>query len=922
MKNLLIIVLAALCSVGCLIGCSPSSTDFEKKGEEALGSGDNVGAVLHLKSAVASNASSLKARELLEKAYERVGDFQAAEQQLRKQVELGGDKNIAIPKIASWLVDRNENQALVKEFSEIKLDSSESNALLVALVSMAYAGQRRLPEAERVLAKAGAVNAATQLAAAQIQFNKGFVDKGKVLLDDSQRLADENNTTPWWVWRGIARGWQGLAESKKSLLSFDAALKALPSHFGIKGELGEYLMALEQVDQAKGILKDLKSTAPKYYRTALLEALVSIDAGRQDEAYELATRVLAQVPDSESASLIAANIDLARNNVSTAENRVQALLSRTPYSLGGQRLSAIIEAKKGNSANAERILEKTLLTVGNNPSLMVELAQQKLNLGKTAEARKLLEAAIATKPDSVAALATLSDLLLRSGKSSEAAAHLKKALSSSKPEIGSMQILFNLAIKTKQYDQALIAIEKTQSARPSDPAPTLWKAILAKEKGDAVAANALLLSSLDQSPTFYPALSILKAQSIVKSTDLGVTSEFEKRLLAATKAKPKDARIYLDLLALRQKQKLPAAELTILGQKFVGELPEAVNLRKAVAEMLLQNGQKKAADDLIQQGFSGFASAPGMLELAARWSEASGQNAIALTRYDELSKLFPENINYLLKRGQLMFATGKQDDGIEIFKKAVYLRPEDDFANRELAFAYFKQGKKEESFLALTTYGRQSGKAVSALLATADVQYFAGDFSGSLKSIEKAITLEPSTRTIGAKIRFLDAKANADGAEKTLTAWLKANPNDAAALLFAATRSSQKDQPEATVSYLSRLLKLTPGNPYLLNDLAFAQATLGQKQALQAAEQANATLPDQPLILDTLAFAQMVNGRMEDAEKTLRGALSTDPDALAPLVRLAELLKAKNDSKEAKRLVSNLDLNRLPKGYLERVKAI
>jgi cellulose synthase operon protein C len=905
-----------------LIACNPSADDFAKKGEAALLAGDNQAAVLHLRSAVSVDANSLKSRELLSFALERTGDFQALEQQLRKQIELGGNKDIITPKIAAWLLDRNENQTLIKEFGDVKLTAPESNATLSALLSIAYTALRRIPDAERTASKAGLVNSATQLAAAQIQLNKGSIDNGKVMLADAQRFAKENKATEWWIWRGIARGWQSLGEREKSLNSFNAALKALPSHFGVKGELGEYYISLGKIDEAKAVLTDLKTLAPKYYRTVLIDALLKIDEGNQDEAYELATKVLAQVPESESASLIAANIDLTRNNISTAESRAQVLLQRTPNSIGGQRLSAVIEAKKGNTANAERILEKTIDKVGQNPELMVDLAQQKLNLGKTAEAKKLLESAIAIKPDLTVALSTLSDLLLRSGAINQVAPYLKKAMASSKPDVNTMLPLFNLAIKTKQYAQAELAIEKTQSAKPNDPNPTLWRAILARERNDEKQAYVLLLASLNQNPTFYPALTILKAQSLSNKSEANTVSELEKRLNAAIASKTKDARIYLDMLTLKRRQNLSPKELSALGQKFVIELPESVNLRKTVAELLVQSDQKKVADSLIDEGNTSFANMPGMLELAARWAEASGQNGVALTRYEQLSKLFPENLSYALKRGQLLFANQRIDDGIEVFKRAIVLRPEDDFANRELAFALFKQGKKPESLTALTNYGNQPGKTVPALLATADLHFYAKEFSESLKSIEKAIRIETSERTVGAKIRFLDSRGEQKEAEKTLDAWLKSKVNDPNSLLFAATRASQQNQHTGSVLYIERLLKVTPGNPYLLNDLAFAQASLGLKQALQTAELANNALPDQPNIMDTLAFAQTVNGKVDDAEKTLKDALQTDPNAIAPLVRLAELLKSKNNVDEAKQLILNLDINRLPKAYQDRVKAI
>jgi cellulose synthase operon protein C len=907
--------------IALLTGCSSSSEDLVAQANSALKAGDVKAAVLHAKSAVSADKNSLKARYVLADAMRLSGDFQGLDEQLRRQLELGGERDNIIPQIALWMLDRNENAKLVNEFSTTKLSVADEQGKLSALVTMANIGLRRIKDAELSLKAAATINPATQVAAAQLRFHQGLQAEGVALLVDAERLAVDAGGTKWWVWRGIARMRQALGNSEQSIQSFKAALKAQPAHFGIKGELGEYYMALGRLNEAKAILKDLQSSAPNYFRTLTMQAMFALQEGNPNLAYDMASKILAQLPDSDSAAMIVASIDLSRNNLASAQRQGQLVAQRNPNNSSALKLLSIIEAKKGNLKGAVKLLEDAVQLLPNDTSLKVELARQTLAIGNRPQAQKLLDTVIAAEPSNVGALVTLAELALLNADNEKASVNLKSALASVQGDFVSLQPLFDLSIRATSYDIAEAASEKLKVQAPDDPHVYLWKAIVAQANKQPKQAQEFLVKSLERDAAFYPSLSILKAQAFV-SKDKTDALEYEKRLSAAIEARPSDGRIYIDMLSLKRAKRVPSSELANLAKAYAEQQIYSVQLREIAANLLVQDKRQGDADELIKKGVERLSSTPNMLELGTRWSENAGQTSLALERIQMLTLANPDNVSYQVKRGQLLLAAKRNDEALSVLRKASQARPDNDVIVRELTFALLKTGNKKEALDVVNAYGNLSGKKSMGLLVLSDVHYFLKEYPESLQVIEDAIKLEPSERTVGAKIRFHDMRNETAKAEATLSRWLASDTKKPSALLFATARAANSGNREASVEYLSQLVAMSPDNPYMLNDLAFAQASLAKKESLATARRAAALLPTNPKVLDTLALAQLVNDQADTAEQTLRLAISQDPDSIAPLVRLAEVLVAKKSVAEASAIVNKLDPAILTDAYKKRIAAL
>jgi predicted Zn-dependent protease len=250
-------------------------------------------------------------------------------------------------------------------------------------VASALLAQRKPQEAQRQLEGLPDDSAPVNMIRTQIAGLSG--DKAKTSAFRQKTLAAlEAGSTDadWWIWRSLGRVAYGMGDRQSGIAHMARARAALPSHFGVLGEYGEWLVAAGQTEAAREVLEDLRKRSPNYFRTALLDALIKVDEEKLDEAYQQAVRVLASVPDNVTANLIAANIDLSRGAVATARGRLTTLLQRAPAQPGALRLLASIEQQAGQVELAESLLGKALSLDPGNTDLLADRAEQLVARGR------------------------------------------------------------------------------------------------------------------------------------------------------------------------------------------------------------------------------------------------------------------------------------------------------------------------------------------------------------------------------------------------------------------------------------------------------------------------------------------------------------------------------------------------------------
>jgi cellulose synthase operon protein C len=105
-----------LCLALCLIGCGAKPEAELEKARAASLNKDYKSAVIHFKNVIQQSQDSAPIRLEYAQLLQDSGDFIGLEQQLRRALELGADPNATVPRIASWILDRNEPKTLLKDF--------------------------------------------------------------------------------------------------------------------------------------------------------------------------------------------------------------------------------------------------------------------------------------------------------------------------------------------------------------------------------------------------------------------------------------------------------------------------------------------------------------------------------------------------------------------------------------------------------------------------------------------------------------------------------------------------------------------------------------------------------------------------------------------------------------------------------------
>ena len=105
-----------MCVVFSLTACSPKKTaeEYIQNAKSYVAEGKSSAAIVELKNAVLIDLKNPEARLLLGILYLELGDFQAAEKELARSLELNGDIELILPKLLKSLNLQNKSETILE----------------------------------------------------------------------------------------------------------------------------------------------------------------------------------------------------------------------------------------------------------------------------------------------------------------------------------------------------------------------------------------------------------------------------------------------------------------------------------------------------------------------------------------------------------------------------------------------------------------------------------------------------------------------------------------------------------------------------------------------------------------------------------------------------------------------------------------
>ena len=893
-------LVTAVTIISILAGCGQ---DPMSAGTEHMKKAEYTSAVIEFKNAVQAKPESLEARLALADALERTYDSIGAEQNLRKAINLGGDADFITPRIALLMLDRGEGEKVVQQFKDLRLKSPAGESSLRGAVAIAYVSQKRFSLAEEHLKGSTVSTPSTLLAKAQILLAKGEKEKALAELTSVASAPD----TPWWILRALSRIYAASGKPTQASEAIKRAHDLAPWHRGLMGEYGESLLLAGKLDQAIPIRDKLKRTAPDYFWTHYVNALVLANEGRTEDSLAAALKVLKVSPEHLPATLLVASAELQKGEVLMANSRLEKITLQHPYSVPTLKLLGQSYLRLGKLNEAEDVIRRGLSVAPTDPQLLSLKADTEMSRGSTEKAAGTLEELIALYPQDAQNLLRLSELQVRRGNAGSATKLLDRATEIGKNDPRTVEQIIAVALRMGDTNRIRDLADYAIKSRPQDPQSHLALAAALGIQKDTDGAWRAALAALELKPDFQPALSALGLVANDPEKRRELLSRYEKAVLA----KASSPQIYLEYARLLGRAEGDRAAIISTLEKGLSILPSSVSLREALVEELMRAGKQDSALSVAQSGAAVPNALPTADALLANTYERIGKTNQATETYRKLATNYPQRADWRFKLATLEAEAGRKKEATTLFRALITERPLDPANYISLAFLTLPDNPKE-AFSIAKALGEREPNKLTGMLLEGDLLVKSGKLDEALKQFSKAVKAGATPAAQLRTIDLLDRTNRSTTADQELTDVLARFPNDLAVSGFAAQRYLKRGNPDRAVEILQRIAAKNPGNAILLNDLAWAQIQAKQPEvALTNASKAVAQMPNNANALDTLGMAQALAGMQQEAIATLRIATNLAPRAADPRLHLAEQLLNSGDKKNA---AANLNL--LEKGQL------
>jgi tetratricopeptide (TPR) repeat protein len=256
----------------------------------------------------------------------------------------------------------------------------------------------------------------------------------------------------------------------------------------------------------------------------------------------------------------------------------------------------------------------------------------------------------------------------------------------------------------------------------------------------------------------------------------------------------------------------------------------------------------------------------------------------------------------------------------------VKIDPQMGVARFRLGRVHFELKNPRDAFASLSAAARLDEKIPNPEVTMGKFCYGAKEREEADEWMQKAITGAPKDPKIRLEVgqffletgRINQAKAQADEA-------VKLDPESQDALFLAGvTNRFSKDYRKA-VGYLEKAYLKAPGNLSFSNQLALAQVEMGEEQRLRAlalSESAMKQNPSNAEIASTLGWIYFNVGRLDEAERMLRAAVSSPNLQPDTAYFYAKLQDARNRGDTVRPLLDAALKSELPFAYREEAQKL
>lgn len=579
--------------------------------------------------------------------------------------------------------------------------------------------------------------------------------------------------------------------------------------------------------------------------------------------------------------------------------------------------------QKNESEKAIKEFGKVELTSpAANAELQVNLGQAYLMQRKPELAEAAFSTALRLQPGFAAALTGQARLKASQGDLPGAVALLDVGLEQSPRLFEAWQLKGELLVAMGDAAGAMTAFRKALESKPDSLSAhsAVIRGLLAEGKMDEATQQ---LEAMKKVSANHPQTLYLRSMLAYQKKDLANAKELIQQLLKATPDSPYALQL-AGVIEYEQKA-YPQAEAYLL--KALPRTPEIGVSRRVLIATYLHTNQPARALAILEPVLDKIENDSNMLALAGQVFIQNGRADQAAIYFGKASALDPKHTGKRTSLAMVNLARGEADTAFRDLEQ-VAAADTGNRADLALIAAHLKRREYDQALKAIASLEKKQPDNPLAYNLRGTALLGKRDVAAARKSFEEALAKNPAYFPAAANLASLDlGDGKPEEAKKRFEGVLAKDPKNVQAMLaLAQLRAKAGATTEEVAALISKAVTANPTEA--APRLALISYYLGKsefKNALSAAQEAVAALPETPEILDAAGRAQQAAGDNNQALATYGKLATLRPDSILPYVRMAEVdvaaknrdgalqslqkaLKVKADSIEVQRAIIMLEL--------------
>jgi putative PEP-CTERM system TPR-repeat lipoprotein len=867
---------------------APDTGDLIDEARAYRGRGDQAAAVIQLKNALVHDSRNAEARRLLGEIHIEQGDGAAAENELRRALELGAPPDLLQPLLArSWLMQQQFERLLAET------DPAGSPPILALRGdAQLYLGRTREARTtyagalERDPACAPALLGLARLALAEEHAAEARDLVGRALAAapfdvDALRL------------EGDLLRLDGRQDA--ALVAYRKILSLRPNHPQALIDIANVHIDAGDFAQARKDIALARRSSPGALAVYHAQAFLDYREKRFRNALDGVQQILGVAPGHMPSILLAGAIESAMGANEQAARHFRQFLEKQPGHLYASKALAVTHLREKQPEKAVELLAPLLRTHADDVELLTLAGEAQLRANRFDEAAALFESASALRPDAPLLHAGVAMGRLGTGDTGRAVAELEHALSLDRSSQRTALMLVMARLRAGQPDKALAAVQ--DMARQGD------SAIVQNLEGgvhlalhDSARARACFERALQLDAAYLPALDNLAQLDRLEKRGDDARKRYERALAISPSNLPAMIAFARYLAANRDM----AGAIAWL-EKAHQLKPDAPAPALRLAEIYARAGHPQQALLLARQLQASRPGDPDALSVLALAQYGDHDLKAAAASYTRLSQLLPSRAAAPYRLALIALQLNDRPAAMAALRTALAREPDLFDAQITLVNLLVEAKKFGDAAGFARDVQRRHPDGAAGYKLEGDVLGAQGRSMAALAAYEHAFRLAPSGALLAQLHQLQQGSGAGAQADARLRQWLAGHPDDLPThLYFASAKLVAKDYP-AAIEQLEAVLRIEPANVVALNDLAWASQHDAPRNALAYAERAHHLAPESAAVTDTLGWILLENGKLPRALPLLRKASAMARESPEIRYHLGVALARSGDRQGARR---------------------